>query len=228
MTVCERSIMWYCSHELLSYSFEMGLPSFYNGQSWWTFPLFEAWGTWNEVEIYDTKTSKEGSTYVEGENRNRKNRKRRNINCRRMENWRKRKGSKEKDYAKGSIACLIEGHPYSVAFVYESDQSVVSLRLVEKLQLPTSFHLNQERIKFGTGQCVKEVLCDITLTNSCHLLLRWAWLYFKTRNLDERSLYLRHEGHQMMLKFMTPRQAKKDQHTLKEKIEKERIEKEEI
>ena len=75
---------------------------------------------------------------------------------------------------------------------------------------------------------MKEVLCDITLTNSCHLLLRWAWLYFKTRNLDERSLYLRHEGHQMMLKFMTPRQAKKDQHTLKEKIEKERIEKEEI
>ena len=32
----------------------------------------------------------------------------------------------------------------------------------------------------------------------------------------------------MNLKFLTPRQAKKDQHTLKEKIEKERIEKEEI
>jgi len=32
----------------------------------------------------------------------------------------------------------------------------------------------------------------------------------------------------MNLKFITPRQAKKDQHTLKEKIEKERIEKEEI
>jgi len=47
-------------------------------------------------------------------------------------------------------------------------------------------------------------------------------------NLDERSLYLRHEGHEMKLKFMTPRQAKKGQHTLKEKIEKERIEKEEI
>ena len=29
----------------------------------------------------------------------------------------------------------------------------------------------------------------------------------------------------MKLKFMTPRQAKKDQHTLMEKIEKERIEK---
>ena len=99
---------------------------------------------------------------------------------------------------------------------------------MEKLQLPTSFHLNQERIKFGTGQRVKEVLCDITLTNSCHLLLRWAWLHFKTRNLDERSLYLRHEGHQMKLRFMTPRETKKDQHTLKEKIEKERIEKEEI
>jgi len=99
---------------------------------------------------------------------------------------------------------------------------------VEKLQLLTSFRLNQERIKFGTGQCVKEVLCDITLTNSCHLLLRWAWLHFKTRNLDERSLYLRHEGHEMKLRFMTPRQTKKDQHTLNEKIEKERIEKEEI
>ena len=94
---------------------------------------------------------------------------------------------------------------------------------MEKLHLPTSFHLNQERIKFGTGQCVKEVLCDITLTNSCHLLLRWAWLHFRTRNLDERFLYLRHEGHQMKLKFMTPRQAKNDQHTLKEKIEKEEI-----
>jgi len=47
-------------------------------------------------------------------------------------------------------------------------------------------------------------------------------------NLDERSLYLRHEGHQMKLRFRTPRQTKKDQHTLKEIIEKERIEKEEI
>jgi len=32
----------------------------------------------------------------------------------------------------------------------------------------------------------------------------------------------------MMMKFMTPRQAKKDQHTFNEKIKKERIEKEEI
>jgi len=42
-------------------------------------------------------------------------------------------------------------------------------------------------------------------------------------NLYERSLYLRHEGHEMKLKFMTPRQASKDQHRLKEKIEKEEI-----
>jgi len=47
-------------------------------------------------------------------------------------------------------------------------------------------------------------------------------------NLDERSYYLRHEGHQMKLKFMTVRQASKDQHRLKEKIEKQRIEKEQI
>jgi len=32
----------------------------------------------------------------------------------------------------------------------------------------------------------------------------------------------------MKLKFMTPRQASKDQHRLKEKIEKERIEKEQL
>ena len=94
---------------------------------------------------------------------------------------------------------------------------------MEKLQLRLSFHSNQARIKFSTGQCVKEVLCDITPTNSCHLVLRWAWLHFKTLNLDERSLYLRHDGHEMMLKFMTQGQAKKDQHTLKEKIEKEEI-----
>jgi len=99
---------------------------------------------------------------------------------------------------------------------------------MEKLQLPTSFHLNQARIKFSTQQCVKEVLSDIAPMNSCHLVLRWAWLNFKTLNLDERSLYLKHEGREMKKKFITPRQAKKDQHTLKEKIEKERIEKEEI
>jgi len=99
---------------------------------------------------------------------------------------------------------------------------------VEKLKLPTSFHLNTTRIKFNTGQCVKEVLCDIAPTNSCHLLLRWAWLHFKMLNLGKRSLYLRHEGHEMKLKFMTPRQASTDQHRLKEKIEKERIEKEKI
>jgi len=64
--------------------------------------------------------------------------------------------------------------------------------------------------------------------NSCHLILRWAWLHFKTLNLDERSLYLRHEGHEMKLNFMTPIQASKDQHRLKEKMEKERIEKQQI
>ena len=75
---------------------------------------------------------------------------------------------------------------------------------------------------------MKEVLCDIARTNSCHLLFRWAWLHFKTLNLDECSLYLRREGHEMKLKFITPRQASKDQHRLKEKIEKKRIEKEQI
>ena len=75
---------------------------------------------------------------------------------------------------------------------------------------------------------MKEVLCDIAPTNSCHLLLRWAWLHFKMLNLDERSLNLRHEGHEMMLKFVTLRQASKDQHRLKGKIEKEKIEKEKI
>jgi len=99
---------------------------------------------------------------------------------------------------------------------------------VEKVQLPTSIQSNQARIKFTIGESVKKILCDIAPTNSCHLLLRWAWLHFKTLNLDERSLYLRHEGHEMMLKFMTTRQASKDQHRLKEKIEKERIEKEQI
>ena len=119
-------------------------------------------------------------------------------------------------------------HPCLVAFVYESNNNVVSQRLVEKVQLPTSFRPNQVRIKFITEQCVKEVLRDIAPTNSCNLLLRWAWLHFKTLNLDERSLYLRHEGHETKLIFMTPRQASKDQHRLKEKIEKERMQKEEI
>jgi len=66
----------------------------------------------------------------------------------------KKKGSKEKDDGKGSreTKCLIKGHPHSVAFVYESDKNVVSQRLVEKVQLPTSFHPNQARIEFSTGK----------------------------------------------------------------------------
>ena len=99
--------------------------------------------------------------------------------------------------------------PMLVALVYESDNNVVSQRLVEKLKLPTSFHLNQARIKFSTRQCVKEVLCDIAPTNSCNLLLRWAWVHFKTLNLDEWSLYLRQqrtrcliEGHPCLVAFV--------------------------
>jgi len=75
---------------------------------------------------------------------------------------------------------------------------------------------------------VKEVLSDTAPTNSCHLLFRWVWLHFITLNLEKGSLYLRDEGHEMKLKIMTPRQARKDQHRLKERIEKQRIEKEEI
>jgi len=70
---------------------------------------------------------------------------------------------------------------------------------------------------------VQEVFCDIAPTNSFHLLLRWAWLHVETLNVDERSLYLKHEGHEIKVKFMKPRQASKDQHRLKEKIEKEEI-----
>ena len=157
---------------------------------------------------------------AEGENRKRKNRKRTNVNSRRKGNWRKRKVRKDKDDGKRStkIRCFIEGHPCLVAFVDERGNNLVSERLVEKHQLPTSFHSNQARIKFSTVQCVQEVLSDIATTNSCHLLLRLAWLHFKMLNLDERSLYLRHEGHEMKLKFMTPRQCNKDQQRLKEKI----------
>ena len=125
------------------------------------------------------------------------------------------KGSRE-------TRCLIEGHPCLVVLVYECDNNAVSQRFVEKFQLPPRLPPNQARIKFSTRQCVKEVLCDIAPTNSCHLLLRQAWLHFKTINLDERSLYLRDEGHGMKLKFMKPRQASQDQHRLKEKIEKKK------
>ena len=65
---------------------------------------------------------------------------------------------------------------------------------------------------------MKEVLCDIAPMNSYHLIFRWAWLNFKTLNLDERSLYLMHEGHEMKLKFMTQGQVSKYQYRLKEKI----------
>jgi len=91
---------------------------------------------------------------------------------------------------------LIEGHPCLVAFDYGNENNVVSQRLVEKPQLLATFLLDQAWIKLSTWQCVNEVLCDIAPMDSCHLLLGWAWLRFKTLHLDERSIYLRHEGHQ--------------------------------
>ena len=100
--------------------------------------------------------------------------------------------------------CYIEDHLCLIAFDYGSNNNIVSQRLVEKLQLPTTFHPNQEWIKFGIRQCVKEVLCDIAPMDSCHLL-GWRWLRFRTLKLDERSLCLRREGHKMKLKFLTPR-----------------------
>jgi len=75
--------------------------------------------------------------------------------------------------------CLTEGHPCFVAFDYGSENNVVSQRLLEKLQLPATFHLDQAWIKFSTWQCVKEVLCDIAAMESCHLHLGWAWLLLK-------------------------------------------------
>jgi len=92
--------------------------------------------------------------------------------------------------------CLTEGNPCLVPFGNGSENNIVSQRLEEKLQLPATFHLDQAWIKFSTWQCVKEVLCDIAPMDSCHFLLGWAWLRFKTLHLDERSLYLRHERHQ--------------------------------
>ena len=82
-------------------------------------------------------------------------------------------------------------------------------------QVTNKLSSESSRIKFSTVQCAKDALMY-----SYHLLLGWARLHFKALNLDERSLYLRHEGHKMKLKFMTPRQVSKDQHRLKEKIEK--------
>jgi len=67
--------------------------------------------------------------------------------------------------------CLIECHTCLVTFDYRSDNDLVSQRLVEKLQLPTTFHPNQAWFKFSTGKHVKEVLCDIAPMDSCHLLL---------------------------------------------------------
>ena len=72
---------------------------------------------------------------------------------------------------------------------------------------------------------MKEVLCDVAPMDSSYLLLEWAWLRFKTLNLDKCSLCLRHEGHKVKLRFMTPMQVSNDEHRLKEKIEKERIKK---
>ena len=48
-----------------------------------------------------------------------------------------------------------------------------------------SSDLSKDQIQYRT-MC-ERILYDITPSKSCHLLLRWAWLHFKTLNVDERS-----------------------------------------
>jgi len=122
--------------------------------------------------------------------------------------------------------CLIEGHACLVAFDYGSDNNVVSKRLVEKLQLPTTFHRDQAWIKFSTGQREKEVLCDFAPMDSVIFFLDGHGFLLRHSILMNVPFILRHEGHKMKLKIMTPRQVSKNQRRLKEKIEKERIEEE--
>jgi len=85
--------------------------------------------------------------------------------------------------------CLIEGHPFLVAFAYGSDNNVVSERLVEKLQYEQPFI----RIKHGSNSVQSSVWRSIMWCCSHGLLsssFRWAWLRFKTLNLDECSICL--------------------------------------
>ena len=69
------------------------------------------------------------------------------------------------------------------------------------------------------------------------ILLPWNLVIFfldgydfilKSSILVNVPFILRHEGHKMKLKIMTPRQVSKNQHRLKEKIEIKRIKEEEL
>jgi len=61
------------------------------------------------------------------------------------------------------------------------------------------------------------------------ILLRWTLVIFFW---DEHGFILKHSisinVHKMKFKIMTPRQVSKNQHRLKEKIEKERIQEEKL
>jgi len=65
---------------------------------------------------------------------------------------------------------LTEGHPCLVAFDYGSENNVVGQTLVEKLQLQTTFHLDQAWIKFIHGNVWKKyyvILLPWTLVIFC-------------------------------------------------------------
>jgi len=64
--------------------------------------------------------------------------------------------------------CLTEGHPCLVAFDYGSENNVMSQRLVEKLQLTTTFHLDQAWIKMA--MCERSIMwyCSHGLLSSSY------------------------------------------------------------
>jgi len=84
-----------------------------------------------------------------------------------MGNWRKRKGSKESDYGKGSreTRCLIEGHTCLVAFVYEGNNNVDGETPVTK---KLSFESSEDQIQYRT-MCERSIMwyCSHELLSSC-------------------------------------------------------------
>jgi len=137
--------------------------------------------------------------------------------------------------------CLINNKLCSLIVDGGSCTNVASTRVVEELGLSTISHakpynlqwLSKEReimvnkqllINFVIGKYKDEVLCDVVLMETTHILLGRPWQYDRQVLHDGLTNHIsfNFQGHEVILKPLSPKEVHEDQIKMKNKRENEK------
>ncbi|RDX75080.1 hypothetical protein CR513_45084, partial [Mucuna pruriens] len=122
------------------------------------------------------------------------------------------------------LRCMIQGKCSSILIDKGSSVNVASLRLVEKLCLPTTPHPKPYKLQSYKN----EILCDVVPMEATHILLGRPWQFDRKVTHDgvTNKFSFVHKGNKVILKPLTLREIMEDKLKMKKQEEKKEIEKE--